>query len=52
VLQEQAGDGGGCWLEIRISERELETLCRREGLEYRLLAERDPLRVAGAGQAP
>lgn len=52
VLQEQTGDGGGCWLEIRISERELDTLCRREGLEYCLLAERDPLRVAGAGQAP
>ena len=52
VLQEQIDDAGGWWLEIRISEAELATLYRREGREYRLLAEREPLRVAGAAQAP
>jgi GTP-binding protein HflX len=52
VLQDVPEAAGGWWLEIRISERELAELCRREGREYRLLAEREPLRVAGGAQAP
>jgi hypothetical protein len=52
VLQEQVEESGGWWLEIRISERELDGLFRREGLQYSLQADRAPLLVAGAGQAP
>jgi GTP-binding protein HflX len=52
VLQEQAEDSGGWWLEIRISEQELDGLFRREGRQYTLQPERTPLRVAGAAQAP
>ena len=52
VVQDQPAEAGGWWLEVRISERELAALYRREGREYRLLAEREPLRVAGAAQAP
>ena len=52
VLQEQLEEGGGWWLEIRISERELDSLFRRESRRYTLHADRDPLRIAGAAQAP
>ena len=52
VLHEQAEESGGWWLDIRISEHELDALFRREGRQYTLHAERDPLRVAGAAQAP
>jgi len=52
VLQDQPDDTGGWWLEVRISGRELQALYRREGLEYLLHPRREPVRVAGAAQAP
>ncbi|WP_455234596.1 ribosome rescue GTPase HflX [Thiogranum longum] len=52
VLQDVPDEGGGWWLEVRISEQELETLYRREGREFVLLADREPVRVAGGAQAP
>ena len=52
VLQDRLDAAGGWWLEVRISEQELAGLFRREGREYRLLADREPLCVAGAAQAP
>jgi len=52
ILQEVADESGGCWLEVRISQRELEALYRREGQQYVLHASREPVNVAGAAQAP
>ncbi len=53
IVQDQAAQEGGWWLDIRISERELAAIFRREKRAYRLLAERElPLRVAGGAQAP
>ncbi|MBW2472616.1 MAG: GTPase HflX [Deltaproteobacteria bacterium] len=52
VLQEAADDAGGWWLEVRISQRELDALCRREGQQCALYASREPLDVASAAQAP
>jgi GTP-binding protein HflX len=52
VLQDVPDDAGGWWLELRISEKELDAVCRSEGLSYRLLKTRHPVRVAGAAQAP
>ncbi len=52
VLQDVADEAGGWWLEVRISERELDTLCRREGRQCRLQASRESLAVASAAQAP
>jgi len=52
VLQDRVEESGGWWLEVRISEQELDALYRREGRDYRLQAEYEPLRVAGAAQAP
>ena len=52
VLQDVPDDVGGWWLEVRISARELEALCRGEDLDCVLRPDREPLRVAGAAQAP
>jgi GTP-binding protein HflX len=52
VLQEETDDAGGWWLEVRISDRELDSLYRREGQKYILHPDRQPVRVAGAAQAP
>ena len=52
ILQDVADESGGCWLEVRISQRELEALYRREGQQYVLHASREPVEVAGAAQAP
>jgi GTP-binding protein HflX len=52
ILQDVADESGGCWLEVRISQRELEFLYRREGQQYVLHASREPVNVAGAAQAP
>ena len=52
VLQDVPDDVGGWWLEVRIRARELEALCRGEDLDCVLRPDREPLRVAGAAQAP
>jgi len=52
VLQDVTDESGGWWLEVRISQRELEALYRREGQQYVLYASREPVDVAGAAQAP
>ena len=52
ILQDVSDESGGWWLEVRISEHELETLYRREGLRYALYASREPVDLAGAAQAP
>jgi GTP-binding protein HflX len=52
VLQDVPEDAGGCWLEVRISAHELDTLYRHENRQYVLHAEHEPVRVAGAAQAP
>jgi len=52
ILQDIPDDSGGCWLEVRISARELQALYRREGLEYALQGDCGPVSVAGAAQAP
>ncbi len=52
VLQDVPDDIGGWWLEVRISARELEALYRGEDLDCVLRPDREPLRVAGAAQAP
>jgi len=52
VLQELPGEAGSCWLEVRISARELDSLYRHEGRQYVLQAGHEAVRVAGAAQAP
>jgi GTP-binding protein HflX len=52
ILQDVADESGGCWLEVCISQRELEALCRREGQQVVLHASRETVDVAGAAQAP
>jgi GTP-binding protein HflX len=52
ILQDVADESGGWWLEVRISQRELEALYRREGQQSVLYASREPVDVAGAAQAP
>jgi GTP-binding protein HflX len=52
ILQDLPDPAGGWWLEVNISARELAALCRREDLDCTLQPQRDPLRVAGAAQAP
>jgi len=52
ILQDVTDESGGWWLEVRISQRELEALYRREGQQYALFASREPVDVAGAAQAP
>jgi len=52
ILQDVPDESGGWWLEVRISQRELEALYRREGLQYALYASREPFDVASAAQAP
>jgi len=52
VRQDVPDDAGGWWLEVRISEHELDALYRREGQKYVLHPNREGLRVAGAAQAP
>jgi GTP-binding protein HflX len=49
VLSDQPDErGGGWWLKVSISRRELENLCRIEGMACRLIE----TPVAGAAQAP
>jgi GTP-binding protein HflX len=52
VLQEAGDEAGGWWLEVQISQRELDALCRREGQRCALHANREPLDVASVAQAP
>ncbi|HHH42982.1 MAG TPA: GTPase HflX [Gammaproteobacteria bacterium] len=52
ILQDIPDDAGGCWLEVRISRRELQALYRRSGQEFTLHDSRGPVSVAGAAQAP
>jgi GTP-binding protein HflX len=52
VLQDLPEGTGGWWMEVRISEQELDALYRREGRSYSLQPEAKPPRVAGAAQAP
>jgi GTP-binding protein HflX len=52
ILQDVADESGGWWLEVLISQRELEALYRREGQQYILYASREPVDVAGVAQAP
>ncbi len=52
VLQDQADDAGGWWLEVRIGRSELDSLLRREGVEYPLIEDGEARSVAGAAQAP
>jgi hypothetical protein len=52
IIREIPDTSGGCWLEVRISERELAALYRREGMEFELHANHEPVQVAGAAQAP
>lgn len=52
ILQDIPDSSGGCWLEVRISARELAALYRREGLEFILHPEREPIPVADQAQIP
>lgn len=52
VLTDEHDENGGWWLEIQISRHEFEALCRREGREYALHADKNTVSVAGEGQAP
>ncbi len=52
VLQDVADDGGGWWLEVQMSQRELEALYRRAGQDLILYSSQEPADVASAAQAP
>ncbi len=52
IVQDIPDESGGCWLEVCISERELQALYRHEGKDFVLHTSREPVSVAGAAQAP
>jgi len=52
IIRDIPDESGGWWLEVCISERELQALYRREELDFVLHTSRGPVSVAGAAQAP
>ncbi|MGA7801631.1 MAG: ribosome rescue GTPase HflX [Gammaproteobacteria bacterium] len=52
VLDERVDAKGNCWMELRMSRRELDYLCRGQGLECVLEPDARGEFLAGASQAP
>lgn len=52
VLNERVDTKGNCWMELRMSRRELDFLCRGQGLECVLESDVEGEFLAGASQAP
>jgi len=52
VLDERVDDHGNCWLKLRMAQRELDQLCRGQGLECSLTPEVRGDFLAGLDQGP
>ncbi|MEJ2645521.1 MAG: GTPase HflX [Gammaproteobacteria bacterium] len=52
VLKERVDEKGNCWMKLRMSRRELDHLCRGQGLECVLESDARGEFLAGASQAP